>query len=158
MMQIPVNTNLVSTIVVAGTGCNAQVLLLKRSVEQYWCQIAGKIEQGELAWQAILRELYEETGIVASELYNADYLEQFYEPHSNQIMIIPAFVVLLPNRERVRLNHEHTDYGWCSFDEATIRLPFPNQRKLLEHVWHNFVLCPPSQPLQIDLPSPEACN
>lgn len=150
MAKIPINSNVVSGVVVTGKGEEAQLLLLKRSAEQYWCQVAGKVEHGELAWQAILRELREETGISATELYTADYLEQFYEPLGNQIMVVPVFVILLSDVPLVRLNHEHTDYGWFSFSEAKDRVPFPNQHQMLDHVWQHFVLQSPSPQMRID--------
>ena len=48
-------------------------LLLKRSrkkiYEYLWQGVAGKIEKNELAWQAALRELKEETGLTAKRMF-----------------------------------------------------------------------------------------
>lgn len=46
-----------------------------------WCQVTGGIETGEKAWQAALRDVREETGIILGSLWSGDIVEQFYEPH-----------------------------------------------------------------------------
>ena len=121
------------------------MLLLKRAKEGYWCHVAGKVEVGETGWQAIIREFEEETQIQVTQLYSGDYLEQFYESHRNQVVIIPTFVVICEPKQAVQLNAEHTEYKWCSLEEAKLLVPFPNQRAFYDHVWQNFVISKPSQ-------------
>ena len=79
--MIPVNTSVVSGVAISNIEGHPKILLLKRTQERFWCHVAGKIEGQETAWQAIVREFYEETQITVSRLYNAEYLEQFYEAH-----------------------------------------------------------------------------
>ena len=144
-----INTGVVSGVVLAPFDGVVKILLLKRSVENYWCHVAGKIEGDELAWQAMLRELYEETKLDTSMLYNADYQQQFYCSSSEQLIIATGFVIYCPVGSTVMLNHEHTEYRWCSLDEAMELVPFPNQRNFYAHVWQNFVDASPSQQLRI---------
>lgn len=141
--------NLVSGVVLTKEDHQFKMLLLKRVDEGYWCHVAGKIEQAELAWQALLRELKEETELPAAQLYNADFLQQFYYPPTDQIFIATGFVVYCEPGRKVTLNNEHTDYRWCSLEEALKLVPFPNQRKFYEHVWQYFISQSPSSHLRI---------
>ncbi|MGI9283625.1 MAG: NUDIX hydrolase [Endozoicomonas sp.] len=149
--MIPVNMSVVSGVAIAEIKGEPKILLLKRAKEGFWCHVAGKIEESETGWQAIIREFHEETGIQATQLYNAEYSEQFYEAGKNRFMIIPSFVVLCDKNQRVTLNPEHTDYRWCSLQEAIKLVPFPNQKHLYQHVWKYFLESTPSDLMKIDL-------
>ncbi|BFM14041.1 NUDIX domain-containing protein [Maricurvus nonylphenolicus] len=149
MTQIPLNTSVVSGVLLKACKDGFRMLLLKRAKEGFWCHVAGKIEGNEKAWQAFIREVKEETSIVVDDLYSADYLEQFYEADKNQISIIPVFVALVASDIEVVLNEEHTQYQWCTLDEAKSLVPFPNQRAVFDHVWKNFVDAKPSPFMKI---------
>ena len=113
---------------------------LKRRKEGFWCHVTGNIEADETACQAVIRELREETGVVTGEIYTAGYLDHFYEPDRNRINIVPVFVVFIPSNTEVQLNEEHTDYKWCTLEEAKSLVPFPNMRSVYDFVWSNFVI------------------
>lgn len=147
--MVPVNTSVVSGVALTKIGGTPKLLLLKRTEEQFWCHVAGKIEGQETAYQAIVREFHEETGIRVTELYNAEYAEQFYEASRNRLMIIPAFVVFCRDEQPVTLNVEHTAYRWCTLDEALALAPYPNQKKLYRHVWEYFVDTSPAPEMRI---------
>lgn len=138
--MIPINTQFVSGIALSEFDDGMKMLLLKRTKGDYWCHVAGKIEENETGWQTIIREFDEETTIKVSQLYNSEYLEQFYDAKSNQLVIIPCFVVLCEHKQKVELNPEHTDYRWCTLEEAKALAPFHNQHKLYDHLWELFVL------------------
>lgn len=137
--MIPIQASHVSGVAISQIGGIPKMLLLKRVKGGYWCHVGGEIEAGELGWQTILRELNEETQIENVELHTADYLEQFYEARKNRIMVIPCFVMFCEPNQSVVLNCEHTEYRWCTLDEAKQLAPFVNQHQLYEHVWANFV-------------------
>jgi len=149
--MIPVNTSVVAGVVLSQQSGETKMLLMKRAKEGYWCHVAGKIESGEVAGQAMLRELKEETGIETTELYNGEYLEQFYDAKSNELLIIPTFAMLCPENQQVVLNEEHTEFRWCSLQEAVSLVPFPNQKQLYQHIWTQFVDSRPSEFLKISL-------
>lgn len=137
--MIPIQATHVSGVVISEFDDIKKMLLLERVKGGYWCHVAGGIEEEETGWQTIVRELKEETQIEDVELHSADFLEQFYEAHKNRIMVIPCFVMFCKPNQEVVLNHEHTDYRWCSLEEAKQLAPFANQHQLYDHVWQNYV-------------------
>ena len=62
-----VKVRVVDAYVYRKTGDKIKYLILKRArtkmYEHLWQGVAGKIEKGEQAWQAAIRELKEETGL-----------------------------------------------------------------------------------------------
>ncbi|EKO3819144.1 NUDIX domain-containing protein [Vibrio harveyi] len=137
--MIPIQATHVSGVVISEFDGIKKMLLLERVKGGYWCHVAGGVEEGETGWQTIVRELKEETQIEDVELHTADFLEQFYEAHKNRIMVIPCFVLFCKPNQTVTLNHEHTDYRWCTLEEAKQLVPFANQHRLYEHVWKHYV-------------------
>ena len=152
MPQIPIKAFISSLFAVRKSENRHEVLLLKRtqSLAGEWCQIAGKIEPEETAWQAALRELAEETGLKPGTLYSADTCEQFYEPAQDRITIAPVFVAFVDCAAEVILNHEHSDYRWVSFDEAVEMVAFGGQRRVLRWIEDEFVHRRPSKHLLIE--------
>lgn len=149
--MIPICSNIVSGVAISSVGDEAKLALMKRSKEGFWCHIAGKIEAGETGWQAIVREFFEETQIVVNELYSGEYIEQFYVPNKNRIDMVPVFVVYCPPDQNIVLNHEHTEFKWCTLNEAKSLAPYPNQKALYEHIWKNFVVEKPSSYMKIEI-------
>ncbi|GEM81563.1 NUDIX hydrolase [Vibrio superstes] len=137
--MIPVNTAIVSGVALSKIDGEMKLLLMKRVKGDFWCHVAGSIENDETAVEAIIREFDEETQIQVTELYNAQFLEQFFEATVNVIELIPVFVVLCSENQEVELNEEHTEYRWCSLSEALELAPFPNQHAVYKHVWSYFV-------------------
>lgn len=117
------------------------MLLLKRkkTVEGAWAGVGGKIEEGEKAWQAVLREIKEETGLTPEKLYSADICEQFYGLDKDSIWIAPVFVACVSGNAAVTINEEHSEFGWFTFEEAMLKVPFPGQREILKHIQEEFV-------------------
>ncbi len=61
-------------------------MILRRNslyLNDTWQMISDRIEHGEKAWEAALREIEEETGLVPGRFYFTDALEQFYEINQN---------------------------------------------------------------------------
>ncbi|MUK39753.1 NUDIX domain-containing protein, partial [Aliivibrio fischeri] len=137
--MIPLSSSVVSGVALSKIDGEVKMLLMKRVKGGFWCHVAGSIEQGETGIDAIVREFKEETQIDVLNLYNAQYLEQFYEASVNVIQLIPVFVVMCPPQQEVVLNEEHTEYKWCNLEEALELAPFPNQHAVFKHVWSYFV-------------------
>ena len=107
-------------------------LLLRRAAGKAyagdWRMVGGKIREDETAWFTALRELREETGLTVLEFYSVPYVNQFYEWQHDRLNVIPVFVAVVPHTEP-QLDAEHTEYNWCTTEEALRRLPWPAQRQ-----------------------------
>jgi len=98
----------------AGICCVARttgrMLLLRRSAEvaspHLWGFPGGRIDPGEGALQAAVRELCEETG------YEGRLRVLGHQPYKHRERTFHCFICEVPSQFRVRLNWEHTDFGW----------------------------------------------
>lgn len=112
-------------------------LMLKRNTgkhyEHLWQGVAGKIEKDETAWQAVVRELEEETGKKPLKLFVADHIASFYDARKDRIQMVPIFGIEVDNSE-VQLSEEHLEYKWVSFDEALTLLTWKGQKEGLRIV------------------------
>ena len=151
MPEIPVRCSAVSVVLLREVACRHEVLLLRRtrSLRGEWCQVAGAIEPDETAWQAALREVEEETGLVPRALYSADLCEQFYEADRDAISLLPVFVGLVAADAAVTLNPEHSEHRWLGVEDAVALVPFAGQRHLLRHVEAEFVARAPHPMLRV---------
>ncbi len=59
--MIPIRSVVVSAVLLSKIESEIKLLLMKRIKGDYWCHVAGKVEENETASQAILREIKEET-------------------------------------------------------------------------------------------------
>ena len=107
-------------------------LMLKRSLGKYyehlWQGVAGKIEKGETAWQAVVRELEEETGKKPVKMFVADHIASFYDARKDRIQMVPIFGIEVENSE-VRLSEEHSEYKWVPVEEALNLLTWKGQKE-----------------------------
>ena len=106
-------------------------LLLKRAktkiYEHLWQGVAGKIEAGEAAWEAAIRELKEETGFEPVRIFVADHVSKFYEAHGDWVNMVPVFGIEVDNEE-VILSDEHCEFKWVDFNTAHQTLIWSGQK------------------------------
>jgi 8-oxo-dGTP diphosphatase len=85
----------------------------KQSAPGYWCPICGKIDAGEDQADAVVREVYEETGLVVRALEKVGECDT----HDGST-VIHWWRVSLLGAEPARLaNDEHSELGWFTLDE-----------------------------------------
>lgn len=113
----------------ASVGCfcifEGKILLLKRvrgkSYPGYWGVPSGKIADGESPIKAVIRELFEETGILLSH-DNLTEVKTFHVVNEDMNFLYTLFLTdlrLLPN---IKLNGlEHTEHEWFT-PEAALKL------------------------------------
>lgn len=151
---LPLRCTMVSVLALKGRATRTRVLLVRRAgsyLHGVWSYVAGHVEPGEMGWQAALRELREETGLIPDALYATSFCEQFYFAPGNRIEIVPAFVARIADDARVVLNAEHSAYRWLAPATAARRFPFGSQRDLLAHVRREFIRRAPAPFLHIDI-------
>ncbi|WP_252183352.1 NUDIX domain-containing protein [Rossellomorea vietnamensis] len=108
--NIPIRCLGIAVVLLQKSDTGYKVLLLKRDSEvldEAWCYIGGRIEQGEKAWEAALREIREETGLEGVVLYTSNKFDQFYLPAENYIYLAPVFVGFVDQEHEVILNGSH---------------------------------------------------
>ena len=142
---LAVNTGVITAVILQRN----KLLMMLREREQFWCHVAGKIEAGESAVEAVVREIREETALTPVQVFTAEFIEQFYEVRQNRIALCPAFVALVGEQDTVQLNSEHSEYRWCNVEEAHALAAFPNQHLLYDHVQRFFIDSQPTPHMRV---------
>ena len=96
--------------------------------EHLWQGVAGKIEVGETAPEAAIRELKEETGFEPVRMFVADHVSKFYETQGDRINLVPVFGIEV-DREDVKISEEHSDFKWADFETAKDTLVWKGQKE-----------------------------
>ena len=81
--EIPVKSFSIAAYVCRVVSGRGRYLVVRRStpyLKGSWQMVSGRVEPGETGWEADLREIEEETGLVPDRFYSAELIEQFYEP------------------------------------------------------------------------------
>jgi len=119
------------------TGNAAEFLLLHRSGldgSPFWQGVSGWIEAGEAPHLAALRELREETGLDALELYSVDAVFDLYAWKRGTVEAIVPFAVLVGAEAEPQLSEEHDEWRWESPAEALGLVPYEPQRAALRRI------------------------
>ena len=123
----------VSALVVIHTP-DFQVLLLERADRKnFWQSVTGSIEAGETPYEAAIREVGEETGLIATDYAFSDWqTSNVYEiyPHWRHRYAPDVthneehlFGLELPGPLPVKLaDAEHVRYEWLDWRQAAIRV------------------------------------
>jgi 8-oxo-dGTP pyrophosphatase MutT (NUDIX family) len=106
----------------------------------YWNFPKGKLDMGEKAFRAALREVWEETGIRAKDLSFINFkVQDRYVFRSRQsgekVYKTVSFYLAESNESRVRLSPEQQGYGWFLYREAMRILSVPNSKNNLRKAY-----------------------
>ena len=134
-----------------------EFLQLRRSPDEFlggaWSTVRGKIESGEKAWQAALRELREEAGITPTDFYQLDTVDIFYLHGDDTLWHCPGFAALVPHDTPVTLNPEHDAFRWTPRTEIDHAFMWPGERAQLAELCREILDHGPAKPyLHIPLP------
>ncbi len=99
-----------------------QFLMLHRQTgknqDNLWGLPGGKLDKGETALQAAIRELYEETGVTIQE-HELQHFDTVYVRHADYDFSYHMFHAEVAKLPDILLNpQEHQDYRWLTPDEA----------------------------------------
>lgn len=127
------------------TNNGIEFLLLKRSEKEIypglWQMVSGKIEEGETAFRAAIREMKEETGMEPLQFWAAPNVNHFYSPENDTITILPVFAARVDKKLTAVMCDEHCDCRWADPEEAKKLLAWPGQRKsvelITEYIYHH---------------------
>ncbi len=118
------------------------VLLVHRTPEQggYWHVVAGGVEPGETAVEAAVRELREETGLVAdlaSGIEVTEHVSTLTEAPADRddpsavAVGVTCFQAMAPDDWEPTLDWEHDRHRWCHPAEAASTLRWPGTAQAL---------------------------
>ena len=122
-----------------------EYLLLKRTEERggFWQGVTGHPEGKESIEQAASRELLEETGFIPAFILKTDYSykikveEKFKDiyPKGTKEIDEYVFVARIDQDDFPHIDEfEHTEWKWCSYEEAMNLLYWKENKKALEYV------------------------
>ena len=113
-----------------------EFLMLKRSREEIygglWQMVTGKIKKGEKAFESALREMKEETGLIPKKFWTAPNVNSFYSHEEDCVIILPVFIALVNETDKVIISKEHTEFKWANSGKAKSMLAWPGQRKSID--------------------------
>jgi dATP pyrophosphohydrolase len=119
----------------APSGESHEVLQLRRSPGEFlagaWSAVRGRIENGEKAWQAALRELREEAGLTPESFYQLDTVDIFYLAAQDSIHYSPGFCAVVSPGANVVLNEEHDAFRWVPRARIDQDFLWPGERTQL---------------------------
>lgn len=96
---------------------DGEYLIGRRTSDNYWEFLGGKVEKEEDLKQAALRELKEETGTAINEEKIQTYKEgTSYKSRKDSKYRLNPVLIDLGNKMEVKLSGEHSDYAWIKLD------------------------------------------
>ena len=122
-----------------------EYLLLKRTEDRggFWQGVTGHTEGRESIEQAASRELLEETGFIPSFLMKTDFsytiplkdLDKENYPEGTEELDEYVFVARINQDDFPSIDSlEHTEWNWCSYDEAISLLYWDTNKQALEYI------------------------
>lgn len=122
-----------------GNGGNREYAIFRRADDSKWQGISGGGEDGETILESALREGYEEASLPQSTiLHRLDCVS--YIPSSefkaseiwgDKVVVVPMYFFGGYYDGEIKLSHEHSEFKWCSFDEAMNLIYWHDQKNAL---------------------------
>lgn len=130
-----INVGTIDLFVLARAHDAFRVLVLRRAANTRcpgaWETVHGRIEAGEEPEQAALRELAEETGLVAQRLYSIR-VQPFYLVATRTVELSVGFAAIVDASSPVTLGPEHQEFEWLAPAAASGRFAWPSEQQGLE--------------------------
>jgi dATP pyrophosphohydrolase len=135
-----VRYNMVSCYVArpAADGAGHEFLQLRRSREDFmggtWQAIYGQSEEGESPVTAVIRELREESGLIADELYRLDQVSVFYIASTDTMWHCVPFCAMVGREQSIVLNDEHDSARWVAEADAERMFMWKDNRDAIRDI------------------------
>lgn len=137
-----IKTTIVEVHLFRETNNGIEFLLLKRAEHEIypgiWQMVTGHIDQGEKAYEAAIRETFEESGLKPLKMWVVPNVNHFYSAVDDYISLIPVFAVLVGREDKVTMCEEHCEMKWVSPDEAKKLLAWPGQKQSVDIITEYF--------------------
>jgi len=131
-------SDIVDVYVFRRLNARVQFLLLQRrhdvALPSTWQAFHSQVRVGDTTLQTVKRAVFELSGLNVSEVYSADYVNQFYDETRDALVLAPVFAVNVSPQAPLGLGPDFRDAAWFDRDEATARLAFSGQRWAVRHI------------------------
>lgn len=105
-----------------------------RTKKDFWYFPKGRIEQGEEAQEAALREIQEETGLSDVRLLEGfrETSHYYFQAEGDKVSKTVVFFVGITLNRNVQISTEHSGFLWLPYEKALKTLRFPTARDVLK--------------------------
>lgn len=119
-----------------------QFAIFKRSDAHYWQFIAGGVDGQETPAQAATREAFEEAGIKAEKIMTLDsmctmpaHIFPAWQLWPKETHVVKEFSFAIEVfQKKIILSDEHTEYKWCSHEQACAFLKWDSNKNALDEL------------------------
>lgn len=123
-----------------------KMLLLRRSETDtrrpnQWDFPGGELDDGETLEEGTLREIVEETGLVAqnpklffAKTETAMWSNDGIEHESNVVRI---YYSAKTESLEVTISYEHSEFAWVSLEDAVSMLEYPRHKEVIQYILDN---------------------
>src|SRR3990170_4047162 len=100
----------------------------------HWDFVKGNVEPNESEKDTVLRELKEETGIVATQTIEGfrEVISYFYRRQGSTVHKEVVFFLIEAGTKKVTLSFEHVGFDWLNYERALEKLTFKNAKDVLQ--------------------------
>ena len=113
---------------------NKPIYLLLHYQAGHWEFPKGTMEPGETKQETAMRELTEETGLIAilDDAFE-ESIQYIYTDYQGEkgLKTVTFFVGEATNTD-VQLSHEHIDFAWLPYDQALDKITYERGREILK--------------------------
>lgn len=144
-----VRADLVDVYVFRRVGAAVEFLQLLRSgdrpLSRTWQAVHGRIEAGETAAAAGLRELMEECGVRPLRFWQLERVNVFFVARLDSVMCCPGFAAEIAADAPLTLSSEHTAWRWLDAQTALTGFMWPGQRDAVREITEEIVTPGPGE-------------
>jgi len=131
-------SDIVDVYVFRRLNARVQFLLLQRRANvplgNTWQSFHTQIQGYESTIEAGQRAVRELAGLTVSEVYSADYINEFFDDTRDVVVLAPVLAVNVSPQAPVTLGPELKECAWWDTNQAIARLPFAGQRWAVRHI------------------------
>ncbi len=131
-------SDIVDVYVFRRLNARVQFLLLQRRANvplgNTWQSFHTQIQGYESTIEAGQRAVRELVGLTVSEVYSADYINEFFDDTRDVVVLAPVLAVNVSPQAPVTLGPELKECAWWDINQAIARLPFAGQRWAVRHI------------------------
>lgn len=131
-------SDIVDVYVFRRLNARVQFLLLQRKATvplgNTWQSFHTQIQAHESTIVAARRAVRELSGLTVSEVYSADYINEFFDDTRDVVVLAPVLAVNVSAQAPITLGRELKEAAWWDTNQAVARLPFSGQRWAVKHI------------------------